>query len=91
MAIINTRPGRIKGNKALNTHGIQPDWKRDKPSTNGTTAALGEAPDGANNEEEPVVRFGGIVSDDEDGEVERSAIESRGGRKFIKVEYHQFI
>jgi hypothetical protein len=38
-----------------------------------------------------MVRFGGIVSDDEDGEVERRAIDSRGGRKFSQVELYFFV
>ena len=40
---------------------------------------------GASKDTEPMVQFGGMVSDDEDGEAEHRAIESRGGRKFNKV------
>ena len=87
MAIICTRPGRGKGAK---THGLRKGWKKNTPGTSDAVAAPNDIPDkveGAIDETEPMVKFGGLVSDDEDGEVERKAIDSRSGRKSIKVEH----
>jgi hypothetical protein len=54
----------------------------------GVAAAPKDIPDDAEMGgaiDEPMVRFGGMVSDGEDAEEERVAIESRSGRKFSKV------
>ena len=85
MAIINTRPGRNKGKKGSNAHGLRTDWKKNKPSTSGVTDAAKDDSEMGGAIDEPMVKFGGMMSEDEDGEVEHMAIESRGGQKFSKV------
>jgi hypothetical protein len=68
-----------------NTYGIRPDWK--KNGHIGMPVKRSDAQAGVTEDLEPMVQFGGIVSDNED-EVERKAIESReGGRKLTTVEY----
>jgi hypothetical protein len=74
--------------KNENAYGIRADWKKQKKS--GIPVKRNDALAGATEEPEPMVQFGGIISDNED-DVERKAIESReGGRKLTTVEHYLF-
>jgi hypothetical protein len=83
MAVICHRPGHSRAKGKENTFGLYADWKKRGKSAISIPAKTRET-----EESEPMVQYGGLISDDEDQDIERRAIESREGGQKFKVEYY---